>query len=247
MVKVLSVILGLMVFVSCGVSESYVAETLPRESFLFVHQKVLFKACKGEMCTDSSLALVGSGFVIATDNIDSYGVTAGHVCEAPPPPKEIKVTNTIITVHMLGGAKYSAEVVKVYDNVDVCVLLLSGVLLPEMHMSPNPPRTGQKVYNLAAPLGIFTSHMLPVFDGYYNGLNERDWDVYSLPVAGGSSGSPIMDKKGRLLGMVSMKLRGFENISLSPPHAALRDIVNSVKARARARRLSPSLPGVELD
>jgi len=241
MFRVLVSVMTVLFLGSCATNLK-IQERLPRESFLLVKQKVLFTACLKEICHDGRSVSIGSGVLIASNGYDTYGITAGHVCSYPPPPKGVKVTKVLMTIYMLGGAEYDAEVMKIYDNVDVCILKIVGTALPTIGMSESPPRMGQKVFNLAAPLGIFNSRLIPTFDGYYAGRDSKDRDMYSIPVTGGSSGGPILDGFGNLLGIVSMKLVHFENLCLSPPYEAVRDIVRSVKSRAASERSKPPAP-----
>ena len=56
-------------------------------------------------------------------------------------------------------------------------------------------------YNLAAPAGFFAKDMIPIFQGRYSGLHGAH-DIYTIPATGGSSGSPIVNKKGELIGLI---------------------------------------------
>ena len=69
---------------------------------------------------------------------------------------------------------------------------------------------------MAAPLGIFDMDLVPLFDGLYVGERDQYSAMYSLPATGGSSGSPILDENGRLVGMVHSVINGFRQIVVSP-------------------------------
>ena len=57
--------------------------------------------------------------------------------------------------------------------------------------------------------------MIPIFDGFFNG-NSGSRAIYSLPAKGGSSGSPIVNHRGELIGMVSAVYTYFPQITISP-------------------------------
>jgi S1-C subfamily serine protease len=95
---------------------------------------------------------------------------------------------------------------------------------------------GEKVFNIAAPRGIYSSTLAPFFEGRYVGRDTIGsgkirglMDLYSTPTTFGSSGSPIVNADGEVVGLVSMAIIGFENLGISPPYESLRDILLSVQ------------------
>ena len=89
-----------------------------------------------------------------------------------------------------------------------------------------PPEFGEKFYNLASPLGVATSELVPVLEGRYSGLVNFHRAAYTIPAAPGSSGSAIFDKRGRLVGMVHSVYRRFPLLSFSPSHEKLMDFLD---------------------
>ena len=87
-------------------------------------------------------------------------------------------------------------------------------------LAPAGPLPGDRAYNTAAPLGIFAPEMAPLQEGLYNG-DIKNRAFYSIPAIGGSSGSPIMNHKGELIGMVHSN-----HISLSPTYKDLSEFIN---------------------
>ena len=98
---------------------------------------------------------------------------------------------------------------------------------PPILISTKEPVPGEKVYNLAAPLGVHDIDMVPIFDGYFNGVDSRGIALYSIPAFGGSSGSPIVNVRGELVGMIHSTLRYFPQIALSPNYKAMRAFINN--------------------
>ena len=94
--------------------------------------------------------------------------------------------------------------------------------------------------NKAAPAGYFRPQLVPLFEGRYVGVDERA-AVYTIPAIGGSSGSPIINRKGELVGMVYARHIKFHHITISPSFKKLRNFIfSSVKkhARKKAKELS---------
>ena len=80
--------------------------------------------------------------------------------------------------------------------------------------------------------------MIPIFDGFFDG-NSGNRAIYSLPAKGGSSGSPIVNHNGELVGMVSAVYIYFPEITISPRfHATKSFIDREVDADKKKRNVS---------
>ena len=185
-------------------------ENAPRDSFV----KILVETPMG----DSS----GSGAIIKHSNNHSLILTAGHVC----------VENSKISVIDTDGKKFETYIVRIAEEYDICLLAtkerLKRYAIPISMFSPS---RGEAAYNLAAPHGIHDKHMVLMFHGHYSGKikiggQQHPLDVFTIPTAGGSSGSPIFNSNWEIVGLVSMGYRSFENIALSVPHKAIVAFLN---------------------
>ena len=152
---------------------------------------------------------------------------------------------TRLQVAMWGGASYDATVLENYPAIDMCVVQINAALKP-VQMASAPPRPGERVYTLAAPVGTAGPQMIPTFEGFFAGIDytvvfpgettPRPMAAYTIPARPGSSGSPIFNSQGRLIGMTSMALVRFENFCLSPTFSSVQTVVNSTIQRAHASR-----------
>ena len=178
-----------------------------------------------------------SGFFIAENKI----VTAAHFCDALP----IKISllkrmmffeRIFFEIQTFDGNTREAIVMRIDKDNDLCMLMVLGptdnIDKQIIKLSDRKPYHGERIYNIAAPLGIFTPGMLPVFEGFYSGPclypeegKDSRVDMYTLPIRGGSSGSPILNDDGELVGVVIAGVRGFENLGFSPSYDVIKQFL----------------------
>ena len=209
---------------------------LPLKSFVKLNSIVQFETEEAEsgLMKFSS----ASGFFIAENKI----VTAAHFCDALP----IKISllkrmmffeRIFFEIQTFDGNKREAIVMRIDKDNDLCMLMVLGptdnIDKRIIKLSNRKPYHGERIYNIAAPLGIFTPGMLPVFEGFYSGpclypdkdKEDARVDMYTLPIRGGSSGSPILNDDGELIGVVIAGVRGFENLGFSPSYDVIKQFL----------------------
>ncbi len=171
----------------------------------------------------------GSGAVIKKVKNGGYVLTAAHVCLAGvygyklPAPMDLMYIEIRVLDKDLNF--YSGEVFGFDLDKDLCLVYVEGIDLPAIEIASRPPRSHEKAINVAAPLGIFGDDLMPYFEGHYLGTIYDSWvdvmesnktAVYSIPAAGGSSGSPVLNRYGRLIGMIHSVYPAMHHLSLSP-------------------------------
>ena len=63
----------------------------------------------------------------------------------------------------------------------------------------------------------FGNKFILTFEGFYSGLiNSENKQIYTIPAAPGSSGSPIINENGHLVGMIHSATESIENIAIGP-------------------------------
>ena len=229
-----------------GKSQAPANERMPFSSFVRVEATHAIQACKTttddkgkkkEECTVGAVRYTSSGAIVGHSEVDptvAYALTAGHSCEEKIKKKNVygyklqTVASTYITLSYKGKLK-AAEIMAYDMTADVCLLKVKGYaknrrpnIIP---ISKKLPRMGERVYNPAAPRGIFGPGMLLMFEGFYAGIGLNNYMFFSLPTKPGSSGSPILNEKGEIVSMIFAGFPAMENIGLGSNLSAIRTFV----------------------
>jgi len=206
---------------------------LPRSSFLKIEKAIEMDMCVDNTCMKRRIRSSGSGVVVKTTFSGAYVLTAAHICDDSDIIAQIKKDipgvklNIEFDVITLDGSKYSVDILDMDHKNDICILWVQDLYEPPILIATKAPVPGEHVYNLAAPLGVHDVNMVPIFDGFYNGIDSKGAALYSIPTFGGSSGSPIINTRGELVGMIHSTLRHFPQIAISPNYKAMRAFINN--------------------
>jgi len=209
------------------------AHHLPRDSFMFVAVKEESKICIFKKCfkIGETAYFIGSGFVVKNTKNGSLVITAAHVCTSGP-----AAFYTTFKLIDIDSKKYKAEMLVKDDANDICMLYAKDLRKPPVKISTHKPLPGSRIYNIAAPVGIFDHQMVPINDGFYNGEATNKWglnrvSVYTLPAAPGSSGSMVLNDKFELIGLIHSLLIRFPVVSIGPSYRSLTDFIEDNNAR----------------
>ena len=215
----------LFVPASCGYPHQIntAIQKLPRRGFLFLKKSVTLHQCGEKKCSSMTSRSVASGFIVKVQERGAFAITAAHVCETPVPPAKppIKAKSSYMAV-TAEGKQYKANVLAYNSEIDVCMIYVENLNhgVEAVKIAAVPPRIGQKVYNYAAPRGIFRPGVVILIEGRFNGISGGvAW--YTLPAAPGSSGSMIVNEAGELVGMVHSVYIYFPLVTLSTEYNGL--------------------------
>ena len=218
---------------------------LPRESFVKIEVSLTAenKTSTLEEPIDLGKA-VASGMIIKKTSKGSYILTADHVCKNDVPKiftsQDYNVDGDFKALD-IDNNKYKAIIYDQSNDIDACILFAKALKKhPAIKLRERLPNIGDKVYNVAAPAGFFDKNMVPIFEGRYSGSIDGH-DIYTIPSMGGSSGSPVVDEKGYLIGMIFAVHRRFPMISFSPTTEDLYEFLKVIK-RAPNAPLEPQGP-----
>ena len=224
----LSIVFVIMSLCSCAAYHKETKEfpVEARQSFLKVEKFIEAKICANDQCIYDRVMATGSGSVVGVHKFGSLVLTAAHVCETDryngnPQVTEIRVILQVLDLQL---KRYDASIISVDRELDTCMLTVVGMKKPPLRIHMGKYEPGTKVYNVAAPIGILNHDLVPLLDGYFIG-NEGKRALYSVPAAGGSSGSPIVDANGNLVGMIHSVNILFPMITVSPTIEDLRKFI----------------------
>ena len=157
---------------------------------------------------------IGTGFVI-----DSSGLIATnfHVINEGRP----------FTVELSGKKLEPIEIVASDRNADLALIrvqVADDAGIPSLELSDEEPQQGQRVSAFGNPLGLENS----VVDGIVSAMQKmkdgRELIQLAIPIEPGNSGGPLVDRRGRVVGIINMKSAVDENLGFAIPIANLQPL-----------------------
>lgn len=149
-------------------------------------------------CADST----GSGFAVKLGALpggyQSAILTNAHVvrgCAVGSTGEVSYVRDNRTTPALLANMAYQPD-----DNKDIA-LLLSKERVPALAAGPRPQQ-GDPVATMGFPLGLPSNFTTGVVSHVY----DDGWIQTNAPISAGNSGGPLMDDKGRVLGITTWSI-----------------------------------------
>jgi regulator of sirC expression with transglutaminase-like and TPR domain len=168
---------------------------------------------------------VGTGFVVG----DGLIATNMHVIgEARP-----------ITVQTSDGKRYEATSVHATDRgADLAVIRIDVKDLPVLELGDSDEiKQGREVVSLGNPRGLEYSVASGVVSARRD-IDGRPMIELRMPVEPGNSGGPLLDLRGRVQGVVTLKSAVTENLGYATPVNALKPLLDKPNPIPMARWLT---------
>jgi S1-C subfamily serine protease len=219
-----------------------------RKSFIKidVHKNILVTKTSSTARVENyelDLRTSASGFVVGHDRDITLIATSAHVCtitfenqinyfisdySSRDPSWKLNEKSSFL-INDYKGSVYVGFPIAFDVKSDICILVTSLIPTPALKISRSPPLIGEKYYNIAAPMGLWSSKMIPLFEGFYLGTikirkHRMVSYAFSIPTKGGSSGSPILNSYGEVIGATHSAYRGFENLCMATTNEQIRQI-----------------------
>ena len=120
-----------------------------------------------------------------------------------------------VEVILIDGSSYSINSVIISDHHDLALISINTYGAPYLSVSHGADQ-GQKVYTVGNPHGLRHTVTSGIISGYrkYKGEDFIQTDAAINP---GNSGGPLVDKRGKVLGVNTMIIRDTEGIGFAIP------------------------------
>lgn len=161
---------------------------------------------------------IGSGFVIGGGRI----VTNAHVVEGAA---RVRVYDR--DDKLLGTAEYAQAV---STTSDLAILPAMAPNVAPIPLAAAPPEVGESVLAIGAPEGLTNS----VSDGIVSAfrvLAGRRVMQITAPLSEGSSGGPVLNRRGELVGVSVSVLRAGQNLNFAVPLDDVRALASAAPGR----------------
>ncbi len=189
----------------------------------------------------STASSLGSGFIISDEG---YIVTNQHVIEGAGE----------IWVDLYDGRSYQAKVVGQSARDDIAVLKVNAKNLPAITLAKSKDSyVGEIVYAIGCPdgyefawsvtMGIIshTSRNVKIYDDDGNlekTMNLMQTDVSVNP---GNSGGPIVNTRGEVVGIVTLKITNTEGMGFAIPIDGALEIIDAIITKGSADDVESSI------
>jgi hypothetical protein len=231
-----------LVLVTCQLALRYAASAKAAEAAPAVGSSDLSVPTLVQRCAPSvvlvrvldsreQLVSTGSGFVVAPGLVATcYHVVAGGAIARVKtadrieyPVAEVAASSRALDLALL-------RVFKLYDAPALELRDLAGI------------QVGEAAIAMGSPLGLEGS----VTTGVVSGIREMgDWGTViqtSAPASSGNSGGPLLDSRGRVLGLVQFTIVAGQNVNFAIPAAKLSDLMRLASTPAQpAETATPGL------
>jgi serine protease Do len=183
----------------------------------------------------------GSGVIV---DPEGYIVTNAHVVRGA---SRIRVEIPVVPQGRSLLARRSrmapARVIGVDEETDVAVLRVEERGLPALQFGDSDEvRTGQMVLAFGSPLGLQNSVALGIVSSVARQLEPESPMVYiqtDVSINSGNSGGPLVDARGRLIGVNTLILTGAPSTAgpaFAAPSNIVRAVFDQIRKTGRVRR-----------
>ena len=172
----------------------------------------------------------GSGFIIAPDG---YAVTNSHVVAG----------RTRLTAETSEGDHVDADVIGDDPATDLAVLRLASRDLPYAELGDSDAlRVGQLVIAMGSPMGLHATISTGVVSALGRSMRGQDGRLienivqHSAPINPGNSGGPLVDSRGRIVGVNTAIVAFAQGLGFAVPGSTTRWVISEILQHGKVRR-----------
>ena len=161
----------------------------------------------------------GSGFVLEGDRVATNlhvveGVLRGYVKRVGRYSRQHRITG----------------IIAMDTDQDLAVLSVVGIDAPPLRLAYHQKvSVGERVYVAGNPIGFLEGTFS---DGLVSGIRDlgvdRQWLQISAPISEGSSGGPVLNQQGEVIGIAVAQLKVGQNLNFAIPVKYLTDLLEQV-------------------
>ncbi len=194
---------------------------LPSLEVFAIDTKILFQKTNSSvvliMSFDENLQplAIGSGFFV--DNGKSIA-TNYHVIEGA----------TSVRIKLTSGGVEEIKQVRGVDLEHDLAILVSSKNGPPLDLEQNFPEIGDDIIAIGNPQGLEGT----LSKGIVSGIREDKGSSYfqiTAPISPGSSGGPIINEKGKVIGVSTFYIEGGQNLNFAVPATYINKLLRKPK------------------
>ncbi len=167
---------------------------------------------------------IGSGFIVSEDGLIATNL---HVIgEARP-----------VRVYLKDGREFAVTEIHGTDKTqDVALVRIdANELTPLIIGKVDALNQGQPIFAIGNPRGLRDSVVTGVVSGFHENDEGMSLIQLAIPIEKGNSGGPLMDMKGRVHGLLTLKSQVTENLGYAVRASAVRKLLDSPNPIPMAR------------
>jgi len=167
--------------------------------------------------------------VVRDKNFKPIGLGSGFFIDS----KGLIVTNH----HVIKGAEFATAllsnkstlfvdgVTAVDADNDLAILKVSGKDFPSLKTADTLPKIGSAVYAIGNPRGLENTFSGGMVSGHREFKQGVKVIQTTTPISPGSSGGPLLNDKGEVVGITTSYLKGSQNLNFAVPVATLKSLI----------------------
>ncbi|OGL46658.1 MAG: hypothetical protein A2W05_02140 [Candidatus Schekmanbacteria bacterium RBG_16_38_10] len=171
---------------------------------------------------------LGTGFIIDTDG---YILTNNHVIANA---EEFKVS-------LENGREYEGRVIGKDFKTDLALVKIEkaeNLAVPKLGNS-DKLEVGEWVMAIGSPVGLGQTVTAGIVSAKKRSIGVGPYDNFiqtDVPINAGSSGGPLINMDGEIVGINTLRLNGLQGIGFAIPINMTKDIIRQLKEKGRVTR-----------
>ncbi len=162
----------------------------------------------------------GSGFIVRADGAI---VTNYHVISNAKDIK-VKIEEKVLNVEGL---------ILVDKERDIVILKVKGENLQKVKLGDfEKTNIGEKIYVISSPQGLENTISDGILSGIREITHERNVLQITAPISSGSSGGPVFNENGEVIGVATFILEESQNLNFAMPVNFIKDKIDTKKVIA---------------